>query len=130
MIVREFFSSDHKEHWTRAIKKCEWGAGRWLAEILEQHKLEETVGKGAQVPLLTEGNSLVSFCTFAPLDEVQPTELCPWIGFVYTFPRYRGHRYAGMLLEWCEDAATSAGWDNVYISTDHCGLYEKYDIFF
>ena len=130
MIVQEFFSSDNKEHWIREIKKCDWGAGKWLAELLERQKLEETVGKGAQVPMLTDGDSLVSFCTFAPLDEIQPTELCPWIGFVYTFPQYRGHRYVGMLLEWCEGAAASMGRENVYISTDHCGLYEKYGYHF
>ncbi len=53
-----------------------------------------------------------------------------WIGFVYTFPKYRGHRYVGKLLEWCENAAASAGRENVYISTDHCGLYEKYGYHF
>lgn len=126
MNIREFFTSDNKEHWISEIKKCDWGAGQWLAELLEQHKLAEVVGNGALVPLLTDGESLVSFCTFAPLDEIQPTDLSPWIGFVYTFPEYRGHRYAGLLLDWCECMATVMGRENIYISTDHCGLYEKY----
>lgn len=126
MTILEFFSSDNKEHWIGEMQKCDWGAGQWLGELLEQQKLEEMVGSGAMVPMLTDGDKLVSFCTFAPLDEIQPTELSPWIGFVYTYPEYRGHRYAGILIDWCECVATAMGKDNIYISTNHCGLYEKY----
>lgn len=126
MKIKEFFSSDHQDFWIDKIKECDWGAGQWLAELLTRNKLQETVGSGALVPMLTEREELISFCTFAPLDEIQPTELSPWIGFVYTFPKYRGHRYAGVLLDWCECMATVMGKDSIYISTDHVGLYEKY----
>ena len=126
MIIQEFFSSDNKDHWIKEMKNCDWGAGQWLGELLEQQKLTEMVGSGAMVPMLTDGDKLVSFCTLAPLDEIQPTDLSPWIGFVYTFPEYRGHRYAGMLIDWCESKATAMGRENIYISTNHCGLYEKY----
>ena len=40
-----------------------------------------------------DNNKLISFCTYAELDEIQPTDLTPWIGFAYTFPEYRGNRY-------------------------------------
>lgn len=126
MDIKEFFSSDNKKHWIDKMKDCDWGAGQWLADLLTQNKLQEMVGNGALVPMLTDGEELVSFCTFAPLDEIQPTEDSPWIGFVYTFPKYRGQRYAGMLLDRCECMATIMGKENIYISTDHIGLYEKY----
>ena len=48
------------------------------------------------------------------------------MGFVYTFPEHRGHRYAGKLLEEIERIAGEEGIPEVYISTDHIGLYEKY----
>ena len=73
-----------------------------------------------------DGEELVAFCTFAPLDDIQPTDLTPWIGFLYTFPKYRGHRYAGMLLDYGESIATVMGREYIYISTGHTGLYEKY----
>ena len=126
MIIQEFFSSENKEHWISEMKQCDWGAGKWLGSLLEQGKLKESVGSEALVPMLTDGNKLVSFCTLAPLDEIQPTDLTPWIGFVYTFPEYRGRRCAGQLLRWCECTAAAAGKKNIYISTDHIGLYEKY----
>lgn len=126
MNIEEFFSSGNQAHWIEKMRECDWGAGQWLAELLIQNKLQEMVGNGALVPMLTDGDELVSFCTFAPLDEIQPTDVSPWIGFLYTFPKFRGHRYAGRLLEWCECMATVMGKENIYISTDHIGLYEKY----
>ena len=76
--------------------------------------------------MLVEGDELVAFCTFAPYDDIQPTELSPWIGFIYTFPEYREHHYAGMLLDYAESIATVMGKEYIYISTGHTGLYEKY----
>lgn len=126
MEILEFFSSSDKAHWISEMEACDWGAGQWLAKLLRDGKLQSLTGEGTLVPMLTENGHLVSFCTFAPLDEIQPTELTPWVGFVYTFPAYRGHRYAGLLLDWCECMATIMGKERVCISTDHIGLYEKY----
>ena len=33
----------------------------------------------------------ISFCTYAEKDDIQPTALTPWIGFVYTFPNIGGN---------------------------------------
>lgn len=126
MKIIEYFTSDDKAHWLGEIAKADWGAAKFLHQLLSEGKLKETLGDSALVPLLTDGEKLVSFCTFAPLDDVQPTELSPWIGFVYTAPEYRGHRYAGEVLNWAESVATVMGREVVYISTDHTGLYEKY----
>ena len=76
--------------------------------------------------MLTEGDELISFCTLAEKDDIQPTELTPWIGFVYTFPQHRGHRYSGGLLSHAEEKARVQGADRVHISTNHNGLYEKF----
>lgn len=126
MKIIEYFTSDRKEHWLDEIGKCSWGAGQYLHQLLKENRLKEMVGAQALVPLLVEGDKLVSFCTLAPLDDIQPTELSPWIGFVYTDPAYRGHRYAGRLLDYAESIAAIMGKEAVYISTGHTGLYEKY----
>ncbi|MDE6592419.1 MAG: GNAT family N-acetyltransferase, partial [Oscillospiraceae bacterium] len=76
--------------------------------------------------LLTEGNRLVSFVTFAQKDCIADDALSPWIGFVYTFPEYRGHRNVGKLIRRCEEIAAENGVPAVYVCTDHVGLYEKY----
>ena len=126
MEIIEYFSSGNKEHWISEIGKSDWGAGHFLQKLLETEKLKETVGENAEVLLLTNGESLVSFCTFADFDDIQPTELTPWIGFVYTFPEFRGNRHAGKLLSHAEKLAKEKGFERIHISTNHVGLYEKY----
>lgn len=126
MKIIEYFTSENKSHWLEEIKKSDWGAGQFLYELLRDGKLKETVGETTLVPMLVDGDKLVSFCTFSPLDDIWPTELKPWIGFVYTFPEYRGHRHVGKLLKYVESIATIMNKEALYISTNHTGLYEKY----
>lgn len=126
MEIIEYFASENQEHWLNEIKKSDWGAGQFLYQLLSENDLKNKVGKTAVVPMLVDETKLVAFCTFAPFDDIQPTDLTPWIGFVYTFPEYRGHHYAGMLLEYAESIAKVMGKEALYISTNHVGLYEKY----
>lgn len=126
MKIIEYFSTDNREYWLSKIKECDWGAGQYLHELLKDQKLKQLVGENTRVFLLTDRESLVSFCTFAEKDDIQPTDLTPWIGWVYTFPKYREKRYSGKLLSYIETLAKEEGVKNIYISTNHTGLYEKY----
>ena len=51
-----------------------------MYDLLKKQKLKEFIGDNAKVLMLTEGEKLISFCTFADKDNIQPTELMPWIG--------------------------------------------------
>lgn len=126
MQVIEYFSCDRPEYWLGQIKKSDWGAGQFLYELLSENKLKDAVGENARVLMLTEGDDLISFCTYAEKDDIQPTDLTPWIGFVYTFPEYRGHRYVGELFREIEKIARAENVHDIYISTNATGLYEKY----
>ncbi len=126
MDIIEYFSTDNKEHWLSKIKESDWGAGQFLYGLLKDQKLKQLVGDNVKVLMLVDGEDLVSFCTLSDKDDIQPTELKPWVGFVYTFPGYRGSRHVGKLLNHAEALAKEAGNKNIYISTNHAGLYEKY----
>ncbi len=126
MEVKEYYSLEDKEYWLNQIKESDWGAGQYLYGLLSSDKLKELCGETTKVYLLTDGQHLVSFCTLAEVDEVRDTGLSPWIGFVYTFPHYRGHRYMGILLEFAYVTAKRDGATQIYISTGGTGLYEKY----
>ena len=130
MEVIDYYSSDRQTHWLEEIRKSDWGAGTYLYELLRDNKLKELCGEATKVLLLTEGESLVSFCTYAPNDDIPNTPLTPWVGFVYTFPQYRGHRYMGILLDYAAQMAKSEGHDSMYLSTLEIGLYEKYGFSF
>ena len=91
MEVINYFSSDRQGHWLAEIGKCDWGAGQFLYKLLKNGELQDYVGENPKVLLLVNDDELVSFCTYAEKDDIQPTDLTPWIGWVYTFPQRRGH---------------------------------------
>ena len=125
MEFLEFFKTENKEYWLSQISKSDWGAGQYLSYLLKEDKLHGLVGN-CSVLMLVDGDNLVSFCTLAEKDDVQPTDLTPWIGWIYTFSEYRGKRMAGELLAHAEILAKESGATHTYISTNHIGLYEKY----
>ena len=92
MKIMEYFSSEHPEHWLSEIRRCDWRAGQYLYQLLRDSQFHSLLGEKSKLLLLTEGNHLIAFCTYAQRDEIPTEELTPWAGFVYTFPQYRGKR--------------------------------------
>lgn len=125
MEIIDYFKSDKPAHWLAEIKKSDWRAAAFLAKLIEENSFHKSLGRGTLL-MLTEGDKLVSFVTFAERDCIDDDSLSPWIGFVYTFPEYRGHRNVGKLMRRCEEIAAENGVPQIYICTDHIGLYEKY----
>lgn len=126
MEIVDYFASDNKDHWLAEIQKSDWGAGKYLYKLLRDQELEALCGKSTKVLLLIDNRDLLSFCTYAEQDDVREPSLSPWVGFVYTFPEYRGNRRMGKLLEYAYALAKNDGYKHIYISTGEAGLYEKY----
>lgn len=125
MEIIDYFKLDKPDYWLAEIKKGDWGAIPTLVRFIEENSFYENLGDGTLL-LLTEGDRLLSFVTFAERDCIDDEKLSPWIGFVYTFPKHRGHRYVGKLIRRCEEIAAENRVPKIYICTDHVGLYEKY----
>ena len=115
-----------KAAFAEKMKNCDWDAGRYLGEIYEKDETEKEFGEGSQLIFLTENGELLAFCTYAVQDEIDDASMTPWIGFVYTFPEYRGHRYSERLVEFAKAQAKKRGASAVYVSSEEKGLYEKY----
>ena len=130
MQIIEFFECADQSRWIDEIDKCDWRAGAFLRSLLLENRLKEMCGESTRLLLLTDDDTLVSFCTLAETDDIRDTDLTPWIGFVYTYPEYRGHRYVGRLLERACELAKEDGHEHIYISTNEDGLYEKYGFSF
>ncbi len=126
MRIFDFFGESDQVSWIKKIKTCDWGAARYLSELLEQGCFFKTLGEGGKLLVIADGDKLVSFVTLSRRDCVDDDSLYPWIGFVFTAPEYRGHRYSGKLIEKACRLAREQGHKQVYIATDHIGLYEKY----
>ena len=125
-VIINYFDSGRQDHWLEEIGKSDWGAGAFLHCMLSKGTFFDMVGEGSKLLLLIDGDELISYCTYAAKDDIQPTELTPWMGFVYTFPEHRGHRYTGVLMDEVIRLAREDGYNAFYISTNHTGLYERY----
>ena len=125
MEIIDYFKSDNQNYWLAEIKKGDWRAIPTLVRFIEENSFHENLGEGMLL-LLTDGDSLLSFVTFAERDSIDDDSISPWVGFVYTFPKYRGHRYVGKLIRRCEEIAAENGVSTIFVCTDHVGLYEKY----
>lgn len=126
MRIIDYFHAESPDLWLSQIRRTDWTAAGFLTELLEQDRFFETLGRDSALLLLADGDRLASFCTFAPRDEVDDPALTPWTGFCYTDPEYRGRRCLGQLLDRACKMAAERGYDSLYLSTDHVGLYEKY----
>jgi RimJ/RimL family protein N-acetyltransferase len=126
MRVVDYYTDGSQEYWLNQIKRSDWGAGQYLYELIRNDQLKELCGNSTRVLLLTEDKQLISFCTYAEQDDIREPSLTPWVGFVYTFPEFRGKRYMGILLNRAYALAKADGYAHIHISTCETGLYEKY----
>lgn len=125
MEVLELKTANEQKEWSDKIRNCDWGAAKFLADLVEQEKFHELLGDGS-LYIMADGEKIVSFCTLTLRDCIKDDTLFPWIGFVFTAAEYRGNRYSGKLIDYVSNKAKEQGYKNVYIATDHIGLYEKY----
>lgn len=128
MEIINYFDSTDKSHWLSEIRKGDWSAAGFLAELLEKGSFMETLCEpedGGRLFLLTEGERLISFLTLTRQDCIRDMSRMPWIGFVYTFPEFRGKGCCRRLMEYAEQEALRLGYGEVYVATDHEELYER-----
>ena len=130
MQIITLSSTNNPEYWLSEIGKSTWVAAPYLVSLVRENKLKELYGERSEVFLLTEGEKLMSFCTYSDMDGITNPEITPWAGFVFTFPEYRGARRIGKLLEHVYSLAKKDGFKTLYISTEEEGLYEKYGFTF
>jgi len=125
MEIIDYFKCKNQTAWVEKIGQGDWGAAKFLARLLREGSFHATLGEGT-VYLLVDGESIASFVTLTRKDCIEDDTMYPWLGFFFTFPEYRGHRYGGQLLAYAAGEAKKQGYRQVYLATDHVGLYEKY----
>lgn len=126
MKVIDFSECNNRDYWLEQIAKTDWRSGKYLCELLKSNLFHEKVGIWAKVLLLVDDDCLLAFCTVSEKKYDIDLSIGPWIGFVYTFPEYRGKRYSSFLIQYVEKIVSEYGFEKIYISTKHIGLYEKY----
>lgn len=126
MKVIDFSECNNRDYWLEQIAKTDWRLGKYLYELLKSNSFHEKLGIWAKVLLLVDDDCLLAFCTVSEKKYDIDSSIGPWIGFVYTFPEYRGKRYSSFLIQYVEKIVSKYGFEKIYISTKHVGLYERY----
>lgn len=126
MNIFDLLEQSDQDAWLGRIALCDWVAAHFLCSLVREGKIYELLGKNTRLFILADGDELISFCTLSDMDDVQPTSLTPWIGFLFTAPDYRRRGFAGELIDKCVREARALCYDSIYISTNHEGFYERY----
>ncbi|MDD3153613.1 MAG: GNAT family N-acetyltransferase [Victivallaceae bacterium] len=77
--------------------------------------------------LLMDGETILGGCGLIVNDFNARQDLWPWLCALYVEENHRGHAYGSRLLRNAQEEAAKAGFQTLYLVTDHVGYYEKYN---
>ena len=76
--------------------------------------------------VLRENQRIIACAGMITNDFISRMDLYPWLCALYVEPDCRGRALGAVLMQRCREDAAKAGFQNLYLCTDHIGYYEKY----
>lgn len=76
--------------------------------------------------LLKKENEIIGCAGLITNDFISRGDLYPWINALFIDKKYRGNKYSSLLIEYAKADAKKAGFEYVYLCTEHVGYYEKF----
>ena len=103
------------------IANCGWDGGPHLANLMAAGFTD-----WERLFLALDHGRIAGYCTLQKDDYLPDLDYTPYVRFVFVDEAYRGARLSEQLCATAIAYARSLGFDRVYLTTDHVGLYEKY----
>lgn len=76
--------------------------------------------------VLLKGEDIIGCCGLIMNDFISRHDLYPWLCGLYVEEKERGKGLGNMLMQHAERQAKTAGYANLYLTTDHRDYYERY----
>lgn len=83
-------------------------------------------GEIPQFYVLLKGEKIIGCCGLIMNDFVSRCDLWPWLCGLYVEEKARGSSLGNMLMRYAERETALAGFENLYLTTDLRGYYERY----
>ena len=97
--------------------------------IIYEDCIRHCIKASAPLPqwyLLSINGRLIGCSGLITNDFISRSELYPWICALFVDEAYRGYAFGSLLLKKSKEDAARFGFPNIYLATDHIGLYERY----
>lgn len=97
--------------------------------VIYEDCISNCIGASAPLPqwyLLRLKESTIGCSGLITNDFISRGDLYPWICALYVDEKHRGQAYGSLLLQKSKEDCARFGFANVYLATEHTGLYEKY----
>ena len=123
-----------REHPERVEEAIAYFQEKWASEeskpVYEDCIRHSLTAKGflPQWYLLCQEEKIIGCGGIISNDFISRMDLYPWFCALYVEEKQRGHGYGSLLLERAKQDARQAGYDTIYLCTDHVGYYEKYGV--
>lgn len=124
MIHFEILTKSHPL-WEETIafaENCSWRAGKALAQAMR----DEVFTGWERVIAAVDNGAVCGFCNAVKVDCLPDLPYTPYIGFVFVAEDHRGKRISQKMIDFTAGYLRSAGFDWIYLISDHDNLYEKY----
>ena len=76
--------------------------------------------------LLQNDDKIIGCAGLVTNDFISRGDLYPWINALFIDERYRGNEYGSLLIDHAKTDAKKAGFEYLYLCTEHIRYYEKY----
>jgi GNAT superfamily N-acetyltransferase len=101
---------------------CSWDACARMATFMRENKFVDW----EKVFVVEENGVFMGFCALIKPKGFPGSEYNPLLKWLFVEEQYRGQRLSQKLIEAVAEYAKELGYDQIFLTTWHKGLYEKY----
>jgi len=101
-----------------------------IAPIIYEDCISHSINAKDSLPqwyVLENNNEFIGCAGLIINDFISRMDLYPWVCAIFIEEKHRGNNYSKLLIEKAKEDSKKAGFQNLYLCTDHIGFYEKMD---